>query len=146
MPQNLPAWATLRSKESERPIIVDVDAGACYPAILDEYRARYAGGSHPGFITDAKEWAKLVEDLNREVPSAYWLEVAYQAMKLDIVFACRTHAINIHVHDADKKHAQAKAKTDLHDRTATHAAGGPKGGKDARLHYQALRGFVPNFA
>jgi hypothetical protein len=126
-------------------LIVKVHAPAMYEAFFDEYRAHYAFNI-PGEFKKADgelkaEWRDALEDLNSAEPSAYWCEVAYQSMKLELQLSCRTFALNISVGgDAEKVYAQ-KGRTG--GRGVEKAAGGFRGGKEAREHFKRLRGFLP---
>lgn len=142
---SLPDWAKRREALKGRIPGVDVDADAMYPALLAELKEHYAERTPPEW-SDAEgklkpEWEKCLAEL--EEPTAYWLEVAYQCMKMDLQIAMRTFAFEIHVHDAKKAWAQKKHKP---GRGVAKAAGGSligKGGKEAREHYKRLRGFIP---
>lgn len=132
----LPRWATAREHEGARHYI-DVDAHVAYEDLLDEYRELYADG-HPALT--GKDWEAALADLRSEEPSAYWLEVCYQSVKLDLQIACRSFALNISIHDRGKKYRQSRRKD---GRNVKLAAGGAKGGREAREHYKRLRGFLP---
>ena len=69
-------------------------------------------------------------------PTRYWLEVAFQCMKLELQVAMRGHGFEIRVHDADKAWAQDKFPEGRGIVAATW-------GKEAREHFRRCRGFVP---
>lgn len=144
MPINLPEWATLKSEGP--PHVIDVDAHAAYEALLGEYADLYGDTDKlpPEMRTKdgaiKKEWADALDDLASETPSAYWCEVAYQSIKLDLQMACRTFALSIHIHDPGKRYRQADR---AEGRGTDKAAGGFSGGREAREHYRRLRGFLP---
>lgn len=154
---NLPGWASFRTDEAGGPrmhgasLVVDVDADAMYPAILDAYREAYPLDGGPSKIPPEwrtrdgelkAEWRAALEDLHSETPGAYWLECAHQAMKLDLQLATRSFALNIVVRSADKARWAQKGR-DAGPKKAAHAAGGPKGGRDAREHFKRVFGFLP---
>lgn len=140
---NLPDWATLKGRNGES-YVIDVDAPAAYEALLSEYREHYEDNVPAEWLTKEesvrKEWADALDDLASDEPSAYWLEVAYQSIKLDLQIACRTFALNISIHDPEKAYRQEGRRD---GRDVKRAAGGLQGGKEAREHYKRLRGFLP---
>jgi hypothetical protein len=114
-----------------------------YGAMLAELKAYYAEVTPPEW-QDATgklkaEWKKCLAELDK--PTAYWLEVAYQCMKMELQVAMRSFGFEIHVHDEGKKYAQK-----AHDpgRGPEKAAGGLRGGREAREHFKRLRGFIPS--
>ncbi len=137
----LPAWATFKAGKHRIPVI-DVDADAMYTAWLAEIGEHYATHVPPEWKDEKgvllPEWFNCLKEL--DPPSAYWLEVAYQCMKLDLQIAMRTFHFEIHVHDAKKNWAQKDAKP---GRGTDKAAGGLQGGKEAREHFKRIRGVFP---
>lgn len=140
----LPDWAS-QTGGGDVPA-VEVDTHAAYPAILAEYRALYAGDPPPEWLTKdgdlRKEWADALDDLQQpdDEVSAYWLEVAYQTVKLDIVMAARSFRLALRFRDEGRLFCQdGRAE----GRGVKRAAGGPNGGREAREHYRRLRGFLP---
>lgn len=148
---SLPEWASFRLDAEGEPrkngasLIIDVDANAMYPAMLDAYRELYADAPPAEFLDEdgelKPEWAEALEDLNSDAPSAYWLEVAYQSMKLELQLAARTPALNLVV--KGDKSLWAQAGRDTGPRKTAQAAGGPTGGREAREHFKRLNGFLP---
>lgn len=149
---SLPEWASFRGP-ADAPtrngfsLIIDVNAAEMYEDFFNEFRACYAART-PEEWTEVdggerklkSEWATALEDLNSETPSAYWCEIAYQCMKMELQLSCRTYALNINVHDMTKAHAQRSRPT---KRAVSRAIGGLGGGKEARIHFKNLRGFIP---
>jgi hypothetical protein len=111
----LPEWAKPREKkEGDRGAPwVDVDTHAAYPAILKE-------------LGIEKE-----EQLDQ-----YWLEVAYQCIKMDVQMSCGFN-IQIRMRDPDKRYAQKKYPKGKGAFLATQ-------GREARGHYKRLRGALPS--
>lgn len=162
MTTTLPAWATHQDTPGRKRPSIFVDGHAAYTAILDDYRERYQEGPPPSFVHES-EWEALHADLDSAEPSAYWLEVAYQSIKLDLQFALKTHALTIYITNAhghrqtDRKPGRrmhpkrankigVEATGEKHVEVGPHAAaGGHGGGREAREHYRTLRGFIPNF-
>jgi hypothetical protein len=105
----LPAWATLTEREGRIPV-VDVDTHAAYPEMLRE--------------------------LGVEQPDQYWLEVAYQCMKLDLQVAMRAPSFEIRMHDPDKRWA-------LKDHPEGRGIEAADRGGGARAEYRRMRGFLP---
>jgi hypothetical protein len=106
---DLPAWANEAGKTADGVPIIDVDADAAYQALL--------------------------ADLNVESPTRYWLETAYQCMKMDIQ-AARGFNCEIRIHDPGKKWAQSAYPAGKGAAAATF-------GREARDHYRRIRGYVP---
>lgn len=75
-----------------------------------------------------------------EETTAYWLEVCYQMMKMELQTALRSFQIEIRVKDPEKTFRQADRED---GRGADQAAGGSSGGREARHHFKELRGFIP---
>lgn len=147
MPTNtLPEWATETGTASSGSPRIAIDATAAYPALLDEYRALYAEDRNiPSEWRKADgdlkaEYAEMLDDLRSDEPSAYWLEVCYQAMKLDVRVAMRRRDLQLHIRDPERVYRQKARKR---GRGPERAAGGLQGGKEAREHYRRLRGFLP---
>jgi hypothetical protein len=119
---SLPKWAKLGAKHGALQV-VDVDADAAYEAWF----------------------AELGVD---EPPDQYWLEVAYQCIKMELQVAMRTFTFEIHVHDVGKKWAQSKYPkgrgADYATMLVRDAKGKVLGGREAREHFKRLRGFVPS--
>jgi hypothetical protein len=105
----LPEWARQGGVHGELPVI-DVDADAAYTAWLKE--------------------------LGVAKPTRYWLEVAYQCIKLDLQIAMRGFTFEIHIHDDGKKWAQRQFPKGRGALAATQ-------GYEAREHFRRLRGFLP---
>lgn len=150
--ENLPEWASLRTGQTPDTALrehlkIDVDADAMYEALLSEYREFYDNpDNHPGEWlkedgTLYAEWEDALKGLEVENPTAYWLEVAYQSMKLDLQMATRRASIEIRVHDPDKAWAQKDAPD---GRDVEKAIGGPMGDLEARGHYERMRGYMPS--
>ena len=148
-PGSLPAWATMRSADrmAEGFVpVVDVDADGMYQAWLAELRTYYANNVPAEFMVpntkDMKdEWVNCVIDLNTDPTTQYWLESAYHCGKMELQIAMRTFKFEIHIHDEGKKYAQKAHKP---GRGAHRAAGGFRGGVEARDHFKRLRGFIPS--
>jgi len=116
---SLPSWASRKESESTKvTIVVDVNSAAAYPAMLSELE-----------VTDVDQ---------------YWLEVAYQCIKLDVqaalagtVFDPRTvgKPAEIHFSNAPEfalvKHPEGRGTA-----AATQ-------GREAREVYKKLRGSMP---
>lgn len=105
----LPAYAKHGGLSGELPRL-DVDADAAYRAWLKE--------------------------LGVTEPDQYWLEVAYQCIKLELQAAMRTFTFEIRIHDPAKRWAQRKFPI---GRGPVRAAQG----KEAKRHFQRLRGGLP---
>lgn len=142
---SVPAWAEVNGKNGQGRPRVDVDADAGYEAVLDEYRELYADDANiPGEWRKADgdlraEWAEVLEELDADNLSRYWLEVAYQTMKMDLIVALGW-GIEIRMHSEGKPYAQAKHPK---GRGAEKATGGLGGPNEIRGHYRRLRGFFP---
>jgi len=99
---------------TERPgkvPLIDVDADAAYEAFLSE--------------------------MEPEKPDQYWLEVAYQCIKMELQLAMRTFAMEIRIHDLGKKWAQKNYPEGRGARAATF-------GREARGHFKRIRGVLPS--
>jgi hypothetical protein len=109
---HLPDWATLAFEGDENRVpVVDVDADAAYPALLSE--------------------------MGVQEPDRFWLETAYQFIKLDCQVALRRFAFEIRIHDPEKNWRQE-------DFPAGKGAEAATFGREARETYRRLRGFVPS--
>lgn len=139
----LPDWATYQGMNGEA-MVISVDAHKAYPELLVAYAAYYAANPLPvpGPNADVKTKSLFaaVSELDKDNPTAYWLEVVYQAIKLELQRLTGTFALNILIHDKGKLFAQNKAPQ---QRSVIQAAGGMQGGKEAREHYVRLRGALP---
>lgn len=156
----LPKWASYRTFGADDPrgpegevmftgqaVQVEVDADAAYPAVLDEYFKLYERvEDRPDFVR-AADWPEVWDELTPDDPdvlSAYWLEVVYQTIKMDVQ-RVTGFALNLHI-----KHADPEVKERFRQATSPDgrlgakkaASSGPKGGRDARHHYKKLRGFL----
>ena len=122
MPNKLPKWAKKGLAAPGRLPIVIVDASQAYPAILAE-------------LAELVPMEGIAE-CDPEHPDQYWLECAYQCIKMDLQ-AALGFGIEIRIHyDADRTYGQKGKKP---GRGAVMAAQG----KEARDHYIRLRGHVP---
>lgn len=110
---NLPAWAAPHPTQ-DNTVLVDPDLA--YPALLD------ALGVKPAQRTK------------------YWIEVAYQCVKMDLQVAMGRFGFTIHIRADDGR--KERWALDRFPGAATDIARATKGG-DARAHYRRLRGFVP---
>lgn len=124
----LPAWATLEGENRYGCPVVGVDGKKMYEALLAEYEELYSGGG-PAPVGS--------KDIVADSPTQYALEVCYQSMKMDLWAALGTMNIEIRVHDAGKQYAQ---KNHPEGRGAHRASRG----LEARRHYRALRGELPD--
>lgn len=159
----LPAWARYRTFAKDDPrgeeghvmiiddrVNVEIEADRAYPAVLAQYRALYEAQGRPDFI-GVEEWPTVFAELepdDEDVLSAYWLETAYQTMKLDVQ-RVTGFALNLHI-----KHETAEGKERYRQKTSPPGYRGPqgatsgprvghtRGGNDARHHYKKLRGFL----
>lgn len=113
LPAKLPKWA---KQVRDKPIPkIEVDPDICYPAFFEEL------GVDP-------------KDVDQ-----YWIEVAYQCMKMELqrIIGFFGFEIRVRAHDGRKKRWAL----------ANHPVG--KGadlatiGREARGHFKRLRGFVP---
>lgn len=153
----LPKWASEAGTNVHDLPIVRVDADAAYTDLLDEYRAFYKDGRHhqvewknkDGSLS--KEWGDAMGGLRSEIPDAYWLEVCFQSIKMDLQVAMKTFTFEIRISDPGKRWAQAfvwldkrKSGPRPQGRGPEKASGGPGGGREARQHYKRLRGFIPS--
>jgi len=110
-----------------------VEADVFYPALLQELKD-HLGTAGP----------------NPKKPTQYWLEVAYQCMKMDMQAACGFQ-IEIQITNASGKkwalikHPDPDHKVDKETgiviMTGVYKA---TKGLEAKRHYKALRGFIPS--
>ncbi len=138
---DLPDYAELAS--GGRIPVVNVDSSGMYAAWLLELQAYYSYEENipSEWIVQGQvkpEWAECLLELDQ--PTAYWLEVAYQCMKLELQIAMRTFKFEIHIHDASKRWNQ---KNFEQGRGVHMAAGGVRGSHEAREHFMRLRGAMP---
>ena len=111
----------------------EVEADVFYPTLLQELKD-HLGEAGP----DPKK------------PTQYWLEVAYQCMKMDMQTACGFQ-IEIQITNASGK-KWALIKHPDPDRKIDKATGNvvmtgvfkATKGLEAKRHYKALRGFIPS--
>lgn len=110
----LPEWATPHPTDGNA-VLVDPDI--CYPALLKELG-----------LADEKQITK------------YWIEVAYQCMKMDLQVAMGRFGFTIHVRADDGR----KDRWCLENFPGTMAdVTRATKGLEAREHYIRLRGFIP---
>lgn len=128
---DLPEWATI---DQEDPYtVVSVDADAAYEAVLAEYRDFYAeDSSHPG-----------ADELAREEPTAYALEVAFQTIKMDVWTALGEMPTEIRMHDPDLNWTQADHEEERPTTKATPETAEPGATREAVEHYRRMRGYLP---
>lgn len=109
---NLPPWARYDPtvQVENRVPVVEVDGPAAYEAWLEE--------------------------LGSPQVDQYWLEVAYQCIKLDLQLAMRTFAFEIRISDPEKRFAQVAHPVGKGSAAASR-------GLEGREHFRRLRGFVP---
>ncbi len=148
----LPAWAALAAHQVDGAVPrIDVDAAAMYAAWLAELAANPPDPAQfPARIVAIRNAARPDEASTVSIPAMtpadaacdparptqYWLEVAFQCMKMDLQLALRSFTFEIRVHDADKEFQQAKFPAGRGIAAATW-------GKEAREHFRRLRGVVP---
>ncbi len=156
-PSTLPTWATPGHTTSHRTPVVIVNAQGMYEAWLTELREYYDKRTpsewlDPEIGVIRPEWSDCLDDLwDTKSWTSYWLEVAYQCGKMELQVVMRTFAFQIIIEDPgsvyNQKAADATYVRDrgrLPSRVAANAAGGSGGGREARQHFQRLRGFVPS--
>lgn len=110
MPE-LPSWATDGGKTAKGMRIIEVDADAAYKAWL--------------------------ADLDVKKPDRYWLETAYQCIKMDVQVASGEPIEMRWKMDSGYKNW---SQTDY---PAGKGAAAATLGREARDHYRRIRGFVP---
>lgn len=150
----LPAWASHR--ETFRGVVrIDVDCSVAYPAVLEEISRHYQVRGIPHECLDTITDEETGEDIRRVKPDweqcfrrlfdgdldQYWLEVAFQFIKMDVQRAVNwpIQPLEIRMHDREKYFAQ---KNFSEGRGAKQAAS-MTGGKEAREHWKRIRGTVP---
>ena len=145
----LPKWATLDADAKPRPVVT-VDAEAMYPAILAELLEHYGGDGKVWWTTDTGKAVAALADLGPDPKkvSAYWLEVAYQAMKMDLQIALRSFNFTIFVQGgkaiwALKNHPPGRGQKTVKAAIDRASGGRIAGGKEARKHYERVRGVMP---
>lgn len=125
----LPSWANAHP-ERENTIIADPDL--FYPAILGEYADMIAA--------EPADYAKAHPKLNASAPSKYWIEVAYQTMKMDLQAAVGRFGFTIFVESRGGRKEKWTLKSfpgkDADVTRATKSL-------EARNHYRHLRGGIP---
>lgn len=148
----LPAWASLADHQPEgfTPRI-NVDAGLMYAAWLKEFATlKLDPSAYPARVVEVRNTAlkggryptvdipaMTADDAcDPDRPTQYWLECAYQCMKLELQVAMRSFGFEIRVQDPGKVLAYAKFPEGRGIVAATW-------GKEARDHYRVLRGFIP---
>lgn len=119
MLENLPSWATARAPESNKvSVVIEVQSGGAY-----------------------KEW---LDKLHVAEKDQYWLEVAYQCIKLD----CQAALVGT---DFDPRSAGKPAEIRFSNAPEYRIADHPPGrgveaatqGREARDHYVRIRGRMP---
>lgn len=108
--KTLPKWAKREGTIRGRPVI-GVDANAAYEAWLAELSVK------------------------KSEIDQYWLECAYQCIKLELQ-SLLGFVIEIHIHDTEKKYAQKKWPAGRGPVAASR-------GLEAREHFKRLRGSLP---
>lgn len=111
MAVNLPEWA--RPHPTDRNAIL-VDPDLAYPHFF-----------------------KL---LGVEKPTKYWIEVAYQMVKMDLQVAMGKFGFTIHIRGDDGRKDRWALERHPGSAQDVHRA---TQGKDARQYYRKIRGFVP---
>lgn len=108
---------------------------------LPEWAEKHPTQGNAVLADPDKFYPALLKELGVEKPDKYWIEVAYQCMKLDLQTAMRKFGFTIHVRADDGR----KDRWSLANFTGTQAdvARATKG-KEARGHYQRIRGFIPS--
>lgn len=125
----LPSWARAHP-ERDDTIIADPDL--FYPALLGELAAMIAA--------ESPDYAKAYPRLNPAKPNKYWIEVAYQSMKMDLQTALGRFGFTILVQsDAARKRAWSLASYPGTNADVIRATNG----REAREHYRRLRGGIP---
>lgn len=150
MDRTLPSWATFAANQVEGKIPrIVVDEAAMYRAFLEEFAAnppkpedfpgrsfdvpRREGGSRKiHYERMTVEEARCDPD----APTQYWLECAYQCMKLELQLALRSFALEIRLHDPEHRYA---LKAHPEGRCPWAASRG----LEAKSHFKRLRGVLP---
>lgn len=126
----LPAWAKPHPYKNNT-VLVDPDKA--YPAILEEI------GDHENYSGELN--GEKLPTLNPAKPSKYWAEVAYQFMKMDLQHAAGRFGFTIIVQaDGDRKKRWNHTMLPGTDADVERASKG----KEARLLYSMVRGFIPS--
>jgi hypothetical protein len=149
----LPAWAAFAEHQEQGQIPrIDVDVDAMYAAFLAEFAANppkpadFPGGAvtvRNAAVKGAPPTVAIGPMTAEEAvcdpkaPTQYWLECAFQCMKMDLQVAMRSFAFEIRTKDAEKRYALAKHKEGRGVIAATW-------GKEAKQHFRRLRGFIPS--
>lgn len=118
MTVNLPAWAELKADctYGGKPIdVVLVDPDKMYP--------------------------EMFAALGVDKPTKYWIEVAYQMMKMDLQVAMKKFSFIICVRGDDGR--KDRWALSAHPGSSDDVTRATKG-KEAREHYKKLRGFIPS--
>lgn len=149
-------WEAYLDLAPRSAVPIDVDGPAAYADVIEQYRGLWPIGVHRPSWFEARDengertanaspadadaqWDAAIERLHGDL-SAYWLEIAFRTISLDLQVALYPESGAPIVRDPAKQYAQSAYEP---GRTAFAAAGGPNGGKDARHAYKALRGFFP---
>lgn len=127
---DLPKWAQRLTKEGKKVPIIRVDANLAYPSMLAELKTAKADES---MVDENKK--SILDKLDPEKPDVYWLEVAFQCIKMEIQLI-EGFSIEIHIKDPEKKWNQKKFPKGRGWFAATK-------GKEARNHFRRLRGRLP---
>lgn len=151
----LPTWAKDTGRKHGAYPIVEAYAAEAYPEIwkkitetieadIDALKKRIAAVEASSASADDKKrelerFRRSISELEAErfpgKPDDYWIEVAYQCMKMTLQVAMGTFQFEIHVKDPAKKY---KIK-DLNGEGVRRASKG----LGARKHFKRMRGFVP---
>lgn len=125
----LPEWAkmTLRDDMDKIPLI-RVDTDKAYPAVLKEL-------ADMGEVNMGTEEQPIMVECDPSNPDQYWLEVAYQCIKMTLQKVAGMK-IEIHFKDATKKWAQKNFAEGRGWFKATK-------GLEARKHFQKVYGSLP---
>lgn len=115
--KRLPAWAEPHPTDP-RAVLVDPDKA--YPEILTELKR---------FGADPTK------------PNKYFVEIAYQFIKMDLQVALQRFNFTIHIRsDGDRKQRWNLSMLPGDDAEIVQATKG----REAREHYKAIRGFIPS--
>lgn len=132
----LPSWAE-RHPAMANTILVDPDK--FYPEMLGELRQAALGASQ-STLAEVGALPSDVEVLRNNKISKYWIEVAFQCMKLDLQTAMRRFNFSIHLRGDDgrsqrwglKHHPGTEADVLRADRA-----------QQARAWFRLIRSFLP---
>ena len=140
LPTEPPSWMTVSELlvgRAERRV-VNVDANAATRAWLELLRTNYRE-THARHADPAAGGGPAPAWLDPSMPEMpldqYWLEVAYQCVKLDVQAVMRDFNIEIHLRDPEKEFALAKYPEGRGLEKADR-------GREARDHYRTIRGFI----